>query len=184
MHRIKVDYEFGFVITTCQTDDLFVCDIKSNHLLWAHPLVRPSTSIAFSAPLSQADMIHLQSHVALYIHVEYDRGYILFTRWDDDREVWRRAVDAASDPHSEMSPPDKKMLDVSMQAAAGFDSVASRRGYFKAWALLRFPESCRWPRLSYPNIVTVETSNACVWNITRSQLMAVIQDVQRQLRAN
>ena len=141
-----------------------------------------STSIAFSGALSQADTIHFQSHVAPYAHVEYDRGYIVFTRWGNDREVLRRTIDAAGDPHSGVSPPEKKMLDVSAQAAARFDSAASRRGHFKAWALLRLPESCRWLRLSYPNLLTVATSNAYVWDITRSQFVVVIRDVQRRLR--
>ena len=39
VHRIKVDYGLGFVITTCQIGGLFVCDIKSNRVLWALPAV-------------------------------------------------------------------------------------------------------------------------------------------------
>lgn len=41
VHRIKVDYELGFVITTRQTGGLFVCDIKNDRILWALPPVRP-----------------------------------------------------------------------------------------------------------------------------------------------
>jgi hypothetical protein len=40
VHRIKVDYELGFVITTRQTGGLFVCDIETDRVLWALPAVR------------------------------------------------------------------------------------------------------------------------------------------------
>ena len=134
--------------------------------------------VFFRAPLS--DTIHLQSHAVQYAHLEYDRGYIVFNRYDNCKEVWRRTIDADADQHPETSPPDKKMLDASTQAAATYDSAESYWGNFKAWALLRVPENSRAFRLSYPTLLAVATNNAYLWDVTRSQLVSVIRDIQQR----
>lgn len=183
MHRIQADYELGLVITTSRMPGgLSVCDIETNRVLWALPPVRPHRLVFSRAPLS--DTVHLQSHVEMYTHIEYDRGYIVFARNDNHlyKEVWRHTIDADSNEQPEMSPPDKKMLDASKQAATRFSVAGSRRGQFKAWALLHVPEFCCWTRVSYPNLLAVAADKAYVWDISRSQLVSVIQDIQRRLR--
>ena len=127
-----------------------------------------------------SDMIHLQTHAVHYAHCEYDRGYIVFNRRDNYKEVWRRTVDADGVQHPEMSPPDKKMLEASTQAAATFHSAESHWGHFKAWALLRIPEDTRAFRFSYPTLVAAATNNAYLWDVPRSQLVSVIRDIQRK----
>ncbi|KAG8219252.1 hypothetical protein J3R82DRAFT_91 [Butyriboletus roseoflavus] len=156
VHRIKVDYELGLVITTRQTGGISVCDIKTNRILWALP----------------------PDHAVRYAHCEYDRGYIIFNRYDNCKEVWRRTVDADGH-HSETSPPDKKMLEASTQAAANYHSAENRWAHFKAWALLRMPENTRAFRFSYPTLLAVATNNAYLWDVPRSQLVSVVRDVQR-----
>ncbi|KAF8131488.1 hypothetical protein EV363DRAFT_1165258 [Boletus edulis] len=158
VHRIKVDYELGFVITTCQIGGLFVCDIKSNRVLWALP----------------------PSHAVHYAHCEYDRGYIIFNRHDNCKEVWRCTVDADGNRHPETSPPDKKMLEASIQAASNFHSAETHRGHFKAWALLRLPETARAFRFSYPTLLAAAMNNAYLWDVPSAQLVSVIRDIQRQ----
>ncbi|KAN0100079.1 hypothetical protein V8E55_000063 [Tylopilus felleus] len=157
VHRIKVDPELGLIITTCQKGGLFVCDIESNHILWALP----------------------PSHVVNYAHCEYDRGYVVFNRNDNCKEVWRRTVDADGNQHSETSPPDQDMLEASEQAATNFHSPDRHRGHFKAWALLRMPEITRAFRFAYPTLLATASNNAFVWDVPRSQLISVIRDLQR-----
>ena len=127
-----------------------------------------------------SDTIHLQTHAVHYAHCEYDRGYIVFNRRDNCKEVWRRTVDADGDQYPETSPPDKKMLEASTQAAATFHSTESHWGHFKAWALLRIPEDTRAFRFSYPTLLAAATNNAYLWDVPRSQLVSVIRDIQRQ----
>ncbi|KAF8547134.1 hypothetical protein OG21DRAFT_1527362 [Imleria badia] len=157
VHRIKVDYELGFVITTCQIGGLYVCDIKSNRVLWALP----------------------STHAVHYAHCEYDRGYIVFNRHDNCKEVWRHTDDVDGDQHPETSPPDKKMLDACTHAAAKYHSAESRRGRFKAWALLSMPENARAFRFSYPTLLAAATNNAYLWDVPRSQLVLIVRDIQR-----
>jgi len=127
-----------------------------------------------------SDAIHLQTHAVNYAHCEYDRGYIVFNRHDNCKEVWRRTVDAEGVQRSETSLPDKKMLEASTQAAATFHSAESRRGFFTAWALLRMPENTRAFRFSYPTLLAAATDNAYIWDVPRSQLVSVIRNIQRQ----
>lgn len=124
--------------------------------------------------------IHLQTHVVNYAHCEYDQGYIVFNRRDNCKEVWRHTVDAEGDQCSETSPPDKRMLEASTQAAAAFHSAESRRGFFSAWALLYMPETTRAFRFSYPTLLAAATENAYLWDVPRSQLISVIRNIQRQ----
>lgn len=126
-----------------------------------------------------SDTIHIQNHAVSYAHCEYDRGYIVFNRYDNCKEVWRRTVDADGDQHPGTSPPDKKMLEASTQAAASFHSEENRWGHFTAWALLRMPENTRAFRFSYPTLLATATHNAYLWDVPRSQLVSVIRDVQR-----
>ncbi|KIK94387.1 hypothetical protein PAXRUDRAFT_828041 [Paxillus rubicundulus Ve08.2h10] len=157
VHRIKTDEEYGFVITTCQTGGLSVTDATDNRVLWALP----------------------PSHVVEYAHCEYDRGYIIFNRRDNGKEVWRRSIDVGDGQVSATSPPDSQMLQSSTEAAARFHMTADRRGHFRAWALLQMPEITRAFRFSYPTMLASATNNAYIWDVPRSKLVEVIRDIQR-----
>ncbi|KIJ13815.1 hypothetical protein PAXINDRAFT_80194 [Paxillus involutus ATCC 200175] len=157
VHRIKTDEEYGFVITTCQTGGLSVTDARDNRVLWALP----------------------PSHVVEYAHCEYDRGYIIFNRHDNCKEVWRRSIDVGDDQVSATSPPDNRMLQSSTEATARFLTAADRRGHFRAWALLQMPEITRAFRFSYPTMLASATNNAYIWDVPRSRLVEVIRDIQR-----
>ncbi|KAF9225167.1 hypothetical protein BS17DRAFT_730398 [Gyrodon lividus] len=156
VHRIKVDEDYDLVITTCQTGGLFVSDAKDNRALWALP----------------------PSHVVEYAHCEYDHGYIIFNRHDNCKEVWRRSIDVDDDQVSRTSPPDNQMLEVSTQAGIKFHS-ASRRGHFRAWALLHMPEITRAFRFSYPTLLASASNNAYIWDVPRSHLIEIIRDTQQ-----
>lgn len=136
-------------------------------------------SLSFLKHRCRSDTIHLQSHVVNYAHCEYDRGYIVFNRHDDCKEVWRRTVDTEGVQFPETSPPDHKMLEASTQAAATHGSADYRWGHFKAWALLRIPETSRAFRFSYPTLLASAKNNAYLWDVPRSQLTLVIRDIQR-----
>ena len=177
VHRIKVDYELGFVITTCQAGGLFVCDINTNRVLWSLPQV--SLSLWYSPESPMSNTIHFQTHVVRYAHCEYDQGYIVFNRHDNCKEVWRRTVDADGEQCPETSPPDKKMLFASAQASENFHSGESRRGHFRAWALLRLPETARAFRFSYPTLLAAAMHNAYLWDIPTSQQVSVVRNTNR-----
>ncbi|KAG9308958.1 hypothetical protein JVU11DRAFT_11260 [Chiua virens] len=157
VHRIKVDYELGFVIATSQAGGLTVCDVKNNRVLWALP----------------------SNHAVRYAHCEYDRGYIVFNRLDNCKEVWRLTIHANGNQQPETSLPDRQMLEVSVQSAEKFRSDETHRGHFKAWALLQMPENARAFRFSYPTLLAAAKNNAYLWDIPRSQMISVIRDIQR-----
>ncbi|KAF9237080.1 hypothetical protein BU15DRAFT_12876, partial [Melanogaster broomeanus] len=162
VHRIKVDHEHGFVITTYQTGGLFVTDMKDDRVLWALP----------------------RTHVVDYAHCEYDRGYIIVNRHDRGKEVWRQSGDVDEHQVSQTSPPDDKMLQVSTEAATKFRSTSNDRGHFRAWALLEMPEITRAFRFSYPTLLASASNNAYLWDVPRSQLVGVIRDTQQPRNGN
>ncbi|KAI6017465.1 hypothetical protein EDC04DRAFT_2576716 [Pisolithus marmoratus] len=157
VHRIKVDEELGLVITTGRRGGLLVTDLKGNGPLWGLP----------------------PSHVVEYAHCEYDHGYIVFNRRDNDKEVWRRVVDAGNEDHCTASPPDSGMLSA-WTAGIPRWHASTHHGHFKPWALLRMPESTRAFRLSHLTLLVSGSENAYLWDVSEGRLVETIGDIQRR----
>lgn len=157
VHRIKVDEDSGLVITTSQSGGLLVTGLKGNSPLWGLP----------------------PSHVVEQAHCEYDRGYIVFNRLDDCKEVWRRVVDAGNEDHCTESPPDADMLSAWIEGTSHWDA-STRHGHFKPWALLRMPDFTRAFRLSHLTLLVAADENAYLWDVSEGHLIETIRDIQRR----
>ncbi|KAI6102623.1 hypothetical protein EDD17DRAFT_695695 [Pisolithus thermaeus] len=159
VHRIQVDEDSGLVITTSKRGGLLVTNLKGNAPLWDLP----------------------PSHVAMYAHLEYDHGYIVFNRLDNCKEVWRRVVDADNEDHSTESPPDEDMMSAWAKGTSRWDA-STRHGHFKPWALLRMPDIACFFRLSHQTLLASAAENAYVWDVSQGRLIETICDIQRRHR--
>ncbi|KAH7926823.1 hypothetical protein BV22DRAFT_1086128 [Leucogyrophana mollusca] len=156
VYRFRVNEEEGIVIATCQfRGGLFVADLIDNRLLWSLPAI----------------------HVVWDAHCEYDRGYIVFDRFDKCKEVWRRNRDFIASDVPEGYPPDEKMLRVSELAAERHVS-STRRGHYRPWALLKMPEPTQAFRFVYPTLIAATADRAYLWDIPTSRLVQTIPDIQ------
>ncbi|KAG1726149.1 hypothetical protein EDB19DRAFT_1753265 [Suillus lakei] len=153
VHRMKVDQEEKFVITTRHTGGLSVTDYNDNRLLWA------------------------TAHVDDYAHCEYDHGYIIFNRHDNSKEVWRYARDFQDSEIPEDFKPDESMIKASREAAQRYASPTNR-GHFKPWALLHMPEVTRAFRFSYPTLLSAGANNAYLWDVPTSRIVETIGNIQ------
>ncbi|KAG2116175.1 hypothetical protein DEU56DRAFT_173770 [Suillus clintonianus] len=153
VHRMKVDEKEKFVITTRHTGGLSVTDYNTDRVLWA------------------------TTHVDDYAHCEYDHGYIIFNRHDNNKEVWRYARDFRDSEMPEDFKPDESMFKASQEAAQRFASPTNR-GHFRPWALLQMPEVTRAFRLSYPTLLSAGANNAYLWDVPTSRLVETIGNIQ------
>jgi len=119
-----------------------------------------------------------QSFIVEYAHCEYDRGYFVVNRHDNCKEVWRRVVDMGDDQGSTLSPPDAQMLRAWSEVTVQWPA-STRRGHFRAWALLRMPETTRAFRFLYPTLLVASENNAYIWDVPEGRLVETIRDIQR-----
>ncbi|KAG0706677.1 hypothetical protein DFH29DRAFT_137501 [Suillus ampliporus] len=153
VHRMKVDQKESFVITTRHTRGLSVIDYNTDRVLWE------------------------TNHVDDYAHCEYDRGYIIFNRHDNSKEVWRYSRDFQDSDIPEDFKPDDSMINASQDSAQRFASPTNR-GHFRPWALLQMPEFTRAFRFSYPTLLSAGANNAYLWNVPTSRLVETINNIQ------
>ncbi|KAH7911613.1 hypothetical protein BJ138DRAFT_1125884 [Hygrophoropsis aurantiaca] len=157
VHRIKVDDAEGIVITSGQNGGLVISDLVEDRMLWSLP----------------------PSHVVPYAHCEYDRGFVIFNRADDCKEVWRRSRDFIASDVPVDYPPDEEMLQISHQSAERYQSNSpADHGHFKPWALLRMPTITSAFRFAYPTLITTAMDCAYLWDIPTSRLVQVISNIQ------
>ncbi|OJA19664.1 hypothetical protein AZE42_02828, partial [Rhizopogon vesiculosus] len=152
--RIKVDENEGFVITTHHSGGLYVTDINTDRVLWAET-----------------------THVPGYVHCEYDRGYIVFNRHNNSKEVWRLARRFQHSDIPDNSRPNGSMITASHEAARRYPS-STGRGHFRPWALIQMPEHTSNFRLSYPTLILASKNNAYVWDVPTSRLVETISNIQ------
>ena len=119
-----------------------------------------------------------QSFITGFTHCEYDRGYIIVNRLGNCKEVWRRVVDMEDGVHCALSPPDPRMLSAWTEVTAQWPT-SSRRGHFRAWALLRMPQATTSFRFSYPTLLVANQNNAYIWNVPEGRLVETIRDIQK-----
>ncbi|KAG1750293.1 hypothetical protein EDD22DRAFT_916567 [Suillus occidentalis] len=132
---------------------LFVSDYHTDRVLWA------------------------TAHADDYAHCEYDHGYIIFNRHDNNKEVWRYARDFQDSEIPEEFKPDDAMIKASLEAAEHHPSP-TRRGHFRPWALLHVPEFTRAFRFSYPTLLSAGVNHAYLWDVPTSRLVETISNIQ------
>ncbi|KAH9991527.1 hypothetical protein BJV77DRAFT_521206 [Russula vinacea] len=88
VHRLKVDEKAEILIATHMIGGLSVTHLFSGVLLWSLP----------------------RFYVRSYAHCEYENGYLVFDRFEGEKEVWRLASDFADGEPEEAphAPPDEK----------------------------------------------------------------------------
>lgn len=124
------------------------------------------------------NLIACQNFIVEFAHCEYDRGYFIVNRYDNCKEVWRRVVDMRDDQCSTVSPPDAHMLSAWAEVTAQWPA-STRRGHFRAWALLRMPEMTRAFRFSYPTLLVASENTVYIWNVPEGRLVETIRDIQK-----
>jgi hypothetical protein len=110
-----------------------------------------------------------------YAHCEYDAGFLIFDRWDNSKEVWRRASDFDLEPPPDTNPPDT-FQRLSCEYARSHGS-ASGKGHFKPWALLHMSSATSAYRFVYPTFFTAGSREAYVIDIPSATTIQTIRDL-------
>ncbi|KIK43739.1 hypothetical protein CY34DRAFT_11515 [Suillus luteus UH-Slu-Lm8-n1] len=118
-----------------------------------------------------------RAHADDYAHCEYDDGYIIFDRHDNNKEVWRYARDFQDSEIPEEFKPDDAMIKALREAAEHHPSPTNRR-HFRPWALLHVPEFTRAFRLLYPTLLSAGVNHAYLWDVPTSRLVETISNIQ------
>ncbi|KZT69695.1 hypothetical protein DAEQUDRAFT_669130 [Daedalea quercina L-15889] len=153
VHRIKVDEEHGLLFTSHETGGIIVTDLLSGDILWTLP----------------------QNYVRTHAHLEYDNGFLIFDRFDSDKEVWRLDTDfepAQAPPHAR---PDSPQRIASLFAEARYPTT---RGHLKPWCLITTSQPTFAYRFAYPTLVVMSMDTAYLWDIPSATLVQTIRDVE------
>ncbi|KAJ6623185.1 hypothetical protein B0H10DRAFT_2011583 [Mycena sp. CBHHK59/15] len=157
VHRIKVDEQRGFSITTSTQGGLLIVDLHEDQVLWSLP----------------------EKYVREYAHCEYGAGYLIFDRAGGNKEVWRVADDFDSSQDASMfSPPDDRQSDISTFAADMHGFPFLTRGHFKPWAVLRPPAFTRAFRFVFPTLLAATHDCLFIWGVPTGELVQVIRNIQ------
>ncbi|EKM53433.1 uncharacterized protein PHACADRAFT_197864 [Phanerochaete carnosa HHB-10118-sp] len=149
LHRIKIDEERGFLITTHQDGGLNVRDLETDTNLWSFP----------------------PAYVRRYAHCEYGNGFLIFDRFGHGKEVWR----IASEPEESPASRDESQYRVYQCIAPLFPES---KAAFKPWAVLTTPEHTRAYRFVYPMLLVAGPEKAYLWDVPRCDIARVIPDIQ------
>ncbi|KAG8951103.1 hypothetical protein FRC04_006762 [Tulasnella sp. 424] len=175
VHRFKVDEVERTVLCSTSKGGLLVASIDTEEVLWQLP----------------------RRYVSPFAHVEYDQGFIVFTRRDNGVEVWRRSADSfnrrtyltcnpspgqvAASPYPvprfpENFPPIYDMDSINPANRGQLPSLP-RRGVYLPFALINPPARTRASRFVYPHLaVASETAHkAYIWDVPTSSLIQTIQ---------
>ena len=115
-----------------------------------------------------------QTYVCKSAYCEYENGYLIFDRFDEDIEVWRLASDFAVDNEgARYSPPDEGQRRASTLAAAMHHRYAPR-GHFRPWAKLSFPEPTLAFRFAYPTLLCANNEQAFLHDVRTGALVQTI----------
>ncbi|KIO20830.1 hypothetical protein M407DRAFT_29543 [Tulasnella calospora MUT 4182] len=172
VYHFKVDEVERTVVCLMRGGGLLVKAIDTGRVLWHLP----------------------STHVANYAQMEYDKGFIVFTRPQGGVEVWRRSTDCFHPERYLQCSPDPSQVRVSPYPVPEFppsfpplydgrpaspDSplFGPNRGVYLPFALLVSPAPGRWYRLVYPHLLVASDFNfqAFIWHIPTSALVETIK---------
>ncbi|CCM03953.1 uncharacterized protein FIBRA_06106 [Fibroporia radiculosa] len=154
VHRIKVDEILGLLITTHTKGGIRVTDVKTGKLLWRLSL----------------------NYVRPYAHLEYERGFMIFDRMTNEKEVWRLSTNCDLAQMTPASPPDAQQMEEYQKSIRRFPDIT--RGHFRPWALFGIPEPTTAYRFVYPTLVTMSRSTAYLCDVPTGQFIREIQGIQ------
>ncbi|KAG5637600.1 hypothetical protein H0H81_003991 [Sphagnurus paluster] len=158
VHRIKVDENAGYILTTSYVGGLTVTDLKTSQNLWTLP----------------------DSHVRPYAHCEYGAGFVIFDYIDGSKEVWRRVDDFRDEepPVIRESLPTQRQWRVSATAERKYATASTKRGHFRPWASLHPPQITRAFRFSYPILGAAAWDAVYLWDVRTGVLVQTIETIQ------
>ncbi|KAG9018288.1 hypothetical protein FRB90_011618 [Tulasnella sp. 427] len=173
VHRFKVDEMERTVICSGERGGLAVASIDGGEILW-------QLSLAYVLP---------------YAHVEFDQGFLTFTR-RGGIEIWRRSSDcfdpntylpcnpapaqltASPYPAPRFPPTFPPIYDDDSTTRARRTSFPSlpQRGVYLPFAIAMAPVSTQASRFVYPDLLTASTFGwkAFIWNVPTSKLIETV----------
>ncbi|KAJ3920345.1 hypothetical protein F5877DRAFT_77246 [Lentinula edodes] len=153
VHRIKVDEQAGFIITSFRDGGLLVNDLADDQVLWSLP----------------------KTYVKQFAHLEYGEGFLIFDRLGGSKEVWHLASGFPPTPPQSNALPDQiSASEESYQKHA----ATYPKGHFKPWAILRMPRLTRAFRFVYPTLLVGAWDHAFLWDIPSCELVQTITSIQ------
>lgn len=187
VYKIKVDEEAGYVITTFTDGGLVVSDIHDHRVLWALHEVLPKPPLRLNS--HNLTLGAIQVFCGPMAHCEHDKGYIVFDRPDNYKEVWRRRIDVLDIPEeawpSEVhNKPDDYMFDARLFAQARYLDASRMRdpdhlhGQFTPWARLLIPEDLDDEvafRLSRGTLLAFNADKVFLYDIEKAELEQIIE---------
>ncbi|KAG9043937.1 hypothetical protein FS837_008957 [Tulasnella sp. UAMH 9824] len=175
VHRFKVDEVERTIIYSTTVGGLSVVSIDTEEVLWQLP----------------------KRYVSPYAHVEFDQGFIVFTRRDNGVEVWRRSADSFNRntyltcspafAQTVASPYPVPRFPESFPPIFDEDSIRRptrdpppslpRRGVYLPFALLNSPARTRASRFVYPHLLLASEAarKAYIWDVTTSSLVQTVE---------
>lgn len=152
VHRIKIDENEGFAITTYAVGGLAVTDLREGGgVLWSLE----------------------QNYVRPYAHCEYSNGFLVFDQLGGFKEVWCLESRQPPDTYPERSPPDDRQHLAALRASY-FHPNDSDRGRFRPWALLHMPTITHAFRFVYPTLLVASQNEAYLFDIPTGTLVQTI----------
>ncbi|KAH9038737.1 hypothetical protein EDB85DRAFT_2141626 [Lactarius pseudohatsudake] len=153
-----VDEKAGICITTHTSGGISVIHLFSSIVLWCLPRL----------------------YVRPFSHCEYDNGYLVFDRMNEEKEVWRPASDFSAEGEvATHSPPDVEQMDASACAVTVYHQYAPR-GQFRPWAVLALPSFTIMYRLAYPTLIFANSRHAFLYDLRTGSLVQTI-DIHLQI---
>jgi hypothetical protein len=124
-------------------------------------------------------MARTKQYVRRYAHVEYENGFLIFDRLDDEKEVWLLETMVPQDgPTEALGAP---VVD-SQRRIASFSlerhSDTYPHGHFRPWALLSLPELTRVYCYVHPTFAVIGARTAYLFDIPTGtrQTIKLVQD--------
>ncbi|KAJ7292712.1 hypothetical protein C8J57DRAFT_1266839 [Mycena rebaudengoi] len=156
VHRLKVDEERGFIITTSSQGGLNVVDLHRDEILWMLP-----------------------KYVHRHAHCEYSAGYLIFDRASGEKEVWRVEDDIDTlDGQPTFASPDEGQNTILDFVNEFHPFPFTTRGHFKPWAILTPPSFTRAYRFVFPTLLAAAEDSLFLWDVRTRELTQIIQNIQ------
>lgn len=106
-----------------------------------------------------------------HAHLEYENGFLIFDRFDSDKEVWRLSTDLNPSEIPVHASPDNRQLNAGQISGATYPTSRAR---FKPWCLIHTLQPTFAYRFSYPTLAVVSIDAAYLWDLTSATLVQII----------
>jgi len=121
----------------------------------------------------------LKDYVRDYAHCEYEKGFLIFDRLEQGKEVWRLASDCPpeNDYQGVKYPPGQDQIIASDRAFARHSDTYPH-GHFKPWAIFVVPGMARAYRFVHPTLLIGSENDFFLWDVNLRDLVRTISITQ------